>query len=265
MKKFRFLTQLLAAILPLTIAAQDIPEPMSPPRLVNDFAGILNPNELYSLEAKLRNYHDTTSNQIYVVTVKDLAGYDAGDFAFRLGEKWRVGQKGKNNGIVILIKPKYGNERGQAFIATGYGMEDVVPDAITNRIVDNAMIPHFKEGNYYAGIDAAINTIIDLASGKYTAEQYQHDGSTIGGFLFVIIFMLIIIFSISKGQRNMKGRSMGHNIPFWIAMGMLANRGGGGGFGNFSSGSGSFGGGGFGGFGGGGGGSFGGGGAGGSW
>jgi len=132
----------------MAIKAQDIPEPMTPPRLVNDFADILNPEEQNALEYKLRSYYDSTSTQIYVVSVNDLAGYDAGDYAFRLGEKWGVGQKGKDNGIVILIKPKIGNEKGRAYIATGYGMEEIIPDAVARRIVDNEMIPHFRNNRY---------------------------------------------------------------------------------------------------------------------
>ncbi len=235
---------------------------MNPPRLVNDFAGILSQDEQYKLEKKLRDYHDSTSSQIYVVTVHDLLGYEVSDFAFRLGQKWGIGQKGKDNGILILIKPRVGIEKGQAFIATGYGMEEFVPDAITNRIVDLEMIPHFKENNYYAGIDAAINIIIDLASGRFSADQYKNKKSSpYGAGIFIII--LIILFLIFRGNSRTRGKTLGSNIPFWLAMGMLSSRGHSGGFGNFSSGSGTFGG--FGGFGGGGGGSFGGGGAGGSW
>jgi len=131
------------------LVAQEIPEPMQPPRLVNDFAGLLNENQWTRLEGKLRNYHDTTSTQIYVVIVNDLLGYDKADFAFRLGEKWGVGQQGKNNGAIILLKPKVGNKRGEVFIATGYGLEDVIPDALANRIIDKEMIPEFKKNDYY--------------------------------------------------------------------------------------------------------------------
>jgi uncharacterized protein len=122
-KQLRNILLAAALLLPNISWSQDIPAPMNPPRLVNDFAGILRGEERDALESMLRGYHDTTSTQIYVVTVNDLAGYDISDYAFRLGEKWGVGQKGKNNGVVILIKPKVGNQKGQAFIATGYGME----------------------------------------------------------------------------------------------------------------------------------------------
>lgn len=255
--------RLLYSILWLLVAAvpagaQDIPEPMSPPRLVNDYAGLLNPDEQNALEQKLRAYHDSTSTQIYVVTVKDLSGYEPSDFAFRLGEKWGVGQKGKNNGIVILIKPRIGNERGRAFIATGYGMEEVIPDVVARQIVDREMIPYFKENKYYKGIDAAINVIIALAAGLYTAEQYSKGDSPLAGIIFLIIFFGIIFLSASRSNR-MRGGSLGRNLPFWLLMSSMGS-GRGSSFGHFSSGSGSFGG-----FSGGGGGSFGGGGAGGSW
>lgn len=232
---------------------------MQPPRKVNDFAGILNAEEQIALEQKLRAYHDSTSTQIYVVTVKDLSGYDVSDFAFRLGEKWGVGQKGKNNGIVILIKPKLGNEKGRAFIATGYGMEEIIPDATARRIVDNEMIPYFKENRYYKGINAALEVIFDLASGLYKADEYNPGESPWGGLIFLVIFFLIILLS-ARNRARINGSTIGRSIPFWLLMGMMGGGGRSSSWGNFSSGSGSFGG-----FSGGGGGSFGGGGAGGSW
>ncbi len=255
----QILLSLLLAFSIVPIMGQDVPDPMQPPRLVNDFAGILNNEEQIALEQKLRAYHDSTSTQIYVVTVKDLSGYDVSDFAFRLGEKWGVGQKGKNNGIVILIKPKLGNQKGRAFIATGYGMEEIIPDATARRIVDNEMIPYFKENRYYKGINAALEVIFDLASGLYKADEYNPGESPWGGLIFLVISFLIIILS-ARNQARINGSTIGRSIPFWLLMGMMGSGGRSSSWGNFSSGSGSFGG-----FRGGGGGSFGGGGAGGSW
>lgn len=238
--------------------AQELPSPMQPPRLVNDFAGMLNENEAFQLEQKLKNYYDTTSTQIYIVTVTDLLGYDVADFTLRLSEKWGVGQKGKNNGAVILLKPRVGNQRGESFIAIGYGLEDVIPDAIAKRITEREMIPNFQEGNFYIGLNNATDVMIGLASGKFSADGYMGQG----GFLVVLPFLifLVLIFVIVFNVNKTKGRSIGHNIPFWIALGMLSGGGRSGGYSNFSSGRGSFGG-----FSGGGGGSFGGGGARGSW
>ena len=127
MKKVINILVLSFSLLILKGFSQEIPEPMSPPRLVNDFAGILNSGEIRHLEQKLVNFDDSSSSQILVVTVKSLNGLTKEEFADRLGEKWGVGQKGKNNGVVVLIKPKYGNEKGQARISVGYGLEGAIP------------------------------------------------------------------------------------------------------------------------------------------
>lgn len=251
----------------LTVQAQDIPARPDPPRLVNDFAGILSQDEVAALENKLVAYNDSTSTQIVVVIVKSLNGYDENDFASRIGQLWGVGQKGRNNGAVVLVKPKYVNEKGKASIQTGYGLEGVIPDALAKRIVENDMFPNFREGNYYKGIDAATTTMISLAKGEYTADQYNKKHSQKSnpyGFIIPLI-ILVVVFTAIRGSRA-RGKSVGKSLPFWTAFWLLGSmgRGHGGSWNDFSSGSGGFGGGG-GGFGGFGGGSFGGGGAGGSW
>jgi uncharacterized protein len=242
----------------------EIPERPDPPRLVNDFAGVLNRDEYNQLESTLEQFARETSTQIVVVTVKDLEGYDPGDYAFRLGEDWGVGQKGNDNGIVVLLKPKEANSKGQIFVATGYGLEGVLPDAVVNStVVDNEMIPHFEKNEYYKGLISGIKVIMDITRGDYTAGQYQQyyareRGGGIPALFFIVLFFVVL--PILRGRRR-RFYSPGRSIPFWLAMGMMS--GGGshrGSFNNFSSGGGNFGG--FGGFGGG---SFGGGGAGGSW
>lgn len=242
----------------------EIPERPEPPRLVNDFAGILSENEYGLLTKKLEDFARETSTQIVIVTVKDLEGYDPGDYAFRIGDKWGVGQKGKENGVIILVKPKYGNERGRIFIATGYGLESVLPDAIVNgAIINTEIIPEFQNDNYYKGLDNGISVIMDITRGEYSAEFYEANQSDSVEAIIVII-ILIIIFIVIPWLRHRSRRfySPGKDSPFWTTMGMPSSGRHSGTFGSFSSGSGSFGGGGFGGFGGG---SFGGGGAGGSW
>ena len=253
---------LLALISSISIQAQNIPDPMSPPRLVNDFAGFLTTNEQNSLERELLRFNNETSTQIYIVVVKSLDGYDKAQYAVELGEKWKIGQKGKDNGALILVKPNYQNEKGEVYIATGYGLEGVIPDAIAKRIVNNEILPKFKEGNYYQGLKSATSILMSLTRGEYTADAYyQKSKKKSSGSYFPIFFILMIIIFSTIGGRRRSGRhhSVGSSLPFWIAMSMMGagSRSSGGSFGNFSSGSG--------GFGGGGGGSFGGGGAGGSW
>ena len=89
------------------VSAQELPEPLTPPRLVNDFAGILTSDEVYRLEEKLLKFNDSTSTQIAVITVKSLNGYDVNDCAQRRGQNWGIVKKGKKNGVVIVINPKY--------------------------------------------------------------------------------------------------------------------------------------------------------------
>ncbi len=236
-----------------TVRAQ-MPSPSNPPRLVNDYTGTLTAHQVNVLEHKLVAYNDSTSTQILVLLVNDLQGYSVEQYATEIGHSWGVGQKGKNNGVVILVKPKKGSERGQANISPGYGMEEYVTDATAKRIIEYEMIPAFKEDDYYTGIDNAVNVIMDLCSGKFTQDEYADGGKPIPFWLILIfIIALILIFRSGNGNQNYSG---GGTRTIWIPMG-----GGGFGGGGFGGG-GSFGGGGFGGFGGGG---FGGGGASGSW
>lgn len=249
------------------VKSQDIPARPDPPRLVNDFAGVLSADEAQTLENKLVAFNDSSSTQIAVVIVKSLNGYDKSEYARLIGEQWGVGQKGKSNGAVVLIKPKYPNEKGETVIQTGYGLEGVIPDALAKRIVENEMIPNFKQGNYYAGIDLATSAMISLARGEYTADQYQkRKGKQSSPFALIIPLVILVVVFLLIRSGGGGGKSFGKNVPFWTALFLLGSMGRGhsGSWGNFSGGSG-FGGGGGGGFGGFGGGSFGGGGAGGSW
>ncbi|MCU4156769.1 TPM domain-containing protein [Carboxylicivirga sp. A043] len=260
---------LLTVLCAIVANAQDIPEKPNPPRLMNDFAGLISSQQEQQLEQALSQFARETSTQIAILTVKDFGGTSREDFAYKVGEKWGIGQQGKNNGIVVVIKPRIGNSRGQAFIATGYGLEGAVPDAVANRIIDHEMIPSFKQGDYFSGIALATNRLMELTRGEYTADDYMNETKGGGGFgIFgIIIFFAIVSFIMRGAGGHRRSNLGGSSLPFWLLMSMMGSRSSGshgGSFGNFSSGSGGFGGGG-GGFGGFGGGSFGGGGAGGSW
>jgi len=260
--KSLFVLILLAASMQWGMA-QDIPARPDPPRLVNDFANVLSQQEVADLENRLVSFNDSTSTQIVVVIVPSLNGLDEADFAEQIGTKWGVGQQKTNNGCVILIKPKTASEGGKAFIAPGYGLEPVIPDATAYNIVNNEMIPRFKGNDYYGGIKAGIDVVMALARGEFTASQYDKRQSKKKGLGFLVpIIIIIIVFLIMRGGGG-RHHSIGKNLPFWTLLMLMGtgNRGGGG----FGGGGGGFGGGGGGGFGGFGGGGFGGGGAGGSW
>jgi len=252
---------------PAVAGSQDpLPVPDKPASWVNDYAHVFSSDQAARLDRKLNEFEYRSSTQIFVVTLDDNQGYPASMLAPMIGEKWGVGQKGKDNGLLILMDMK---ER-DVFISTGYGLEEYVPDAITKRIVEKEILPRFKQGDFYGGIDAATGVIIDLMDGKFTPDEYrrqsssggQGGGAGIGG----IIFMIILFSLIFGGRGRSTGMGRRSSLPFWLALGLLSGSRGRGSWGGFSSGGGfGGGGGGFGGFGGGGGGSFGGGGAGGSW
>ena len=235
-----------------TALKAQLPSPPYPPKLVNDYTGTLSTSQINALEYKLVAYNDSTSTQILVLLVDDLQGYDVEQYATEIGHSWGVGQKGKNNGVVILVKPKKNGERGRVNISPGYGMEPYITDATAKRIIEKEMIPAFENDDYYTGIDNAVNVIMDLCSGKFSQEEYDDDG--LPTWLLVLIFIALLIIFIKFSDNN-QNYSSGGTRTIWIPMG--------GGFGGGGFGGGSFGGGGgFGGFGGGG---FGGGGASGSW
>jgi len=257
---------MMLLFLSVQLMASDIPPRPNPPRLVNDFAGILTPQQQQKLEYDLRYLNDSTSNQIVVVTVKSLNGMAPDVFATELGQQWHVGQKKFDNGIVVLVKPKYGNSRGRAFIATGYGLESVIPDATAKKIVEFEMIPSFKRGDYYDGIRKATITLMKLSSGEISAKGYNKthkSTSPIAGLVPIIVFILIFLLIRASNARSY---SVGKGTSFLTAFMLGSMLGGSSHSGSWNDFSGGGSGGGFGGgFGGFGGGSFGGGGAGGSW
>ena len=254
---------ILTLLLSSLAIGQEIPKKPVPPRLVNDYVGVLSSKQVNDLESSLAQFAKQTSTQIAILVVKDFGGTSREDFAQKVAEAWGVGQKGKNNGIVMVIKPKIDNARGEAYIATGYGLEGAVPDAVAHRIVDLEMIPSFKQGDYYTGIKKGTIRLMELTKGEYTAEEYMGKTSNKSGILmglFGLALFGMAALMFRRGQKKRRSNIGSSKLPYWLLMSMMGNsnrRSHGGSFGDFTRGSG-----GFGGFGGG---TFGGGGAGGSW
>jgi uncharacterized protein len=175
-------------------------------RLVNDYANVLSTDEVRSMESRLRNYYDTTSNCIIVVIINDLGGYEASDFAQRLGEKWGVGTGKYSNGLVILLSP----EGHEVFIATGYGLEGVLPDVTCHRIAEKYMKPHFREEEYYEGLEAGLDIILPVAAKEYSFEDLQkeqeaEDMEELLGFLTsmgIVVLSLLLIVAIASYRKK---------------------------------------------------------------
>lgn len=252
----------------LFASAQKIPSKPNPPRLVNDYAEVLEPQQEQSLERKLVAYDDSTSTQVVIVTVRTLDGYPIEEYALGILREWGVGNKTTNNGVVIVAAI----DDRQIRIETGYGLEGAIPDITANQIIRNDISPNFRAGDYYEGFDKATESIIKAAAGEYKAEKKYRGkdggGVGIGGIIaFIVVIVILSIFSRRGGggggfmsRRGYRGFGTG-----WILGSLLSGLGSGRGSGGWGGGGGggwSGGGGGFGGFGGG---SGGGGGASGSW
>ena len=185
---------LLASLMLAFSAYSQIPSKPNPYRLINDFAGIFTSAQIEDLESIARNFRDSTSNEICIVTVKDLGDYDRSQFAYEIGQTWGVGDKKFDNGVVLLIVPKSKSANGQVFIATGYGLEGALPDIECSNIIRQILIPSFQRNDYYTGTRQALLKIGQIASGEYNeAIDEDNDISDIGIFIAIIFWIIIII------------------------------------------------------------------------
>ncbi len=221
-----------------TVAQQT---PATSRNLVNDGAQIFSDAQRSQLEQKLISFNDTNSTQIVILTQSGIER-ELNEYGTDVIEKWGIGQAGLDNGVLIIVDPQNRN----TYIATGSGAEGWLPDLLARRIVDNYMLPNFKENNYYKGVDEATNIIMNLATGEYTEADVKSpkvSKQNIKKWTRFLPFIFILIFLIFRNSRGGGGGYM-------MTGGGFGGYSGGGGFGGGFGGGG--GGGGFGGFGGGG-------------
>lgn len=240
----------------------DIPEKPSFQTSVYDYANVLSASEKTQLEEKLVRYSDSTSTQIVVITIESLKGEDIGILTPKWAHTWGIGQAKEDNGVLILLAKA---ER-KIWISPGYGLEDRLTAGIGGEITRNIIIPEFKAGSYYRGLDKGADALFDVFKGKYKGERKKSSKGQDFPILPFIVIVVIILILLSRNKRGggNSGNSGGGGPSLMdvILLSSLGRSSGGGGFGGFGGGS-SGGGGGFGGgFGGGG---FSGGGSGGSW
>ena len=178
------------------LLAQNIPPRPDPPRLVNDLAGTMSQSEKEALETMVRQYNDSTSTQIAIVTVQSVGEYAMSDVALKILRDWGIGSKENNNGVVILSAM----QDKKIWISTGYGMEGVLPDVICKRIIDEHIRPNFKQKNYYQGFQEAIASIAAAAKGEYS-DRPSYGGKPIPTWLIVLL-VLVILFIVSRAVQN---------------------------------------------------------------
>ena len=241
---------ILIALLLLALTAGNL-EALDVPRLqgrVNDYAGVLKPEEKTDLESYLASVEDKTTSQLVLLTIKSLEGDPLEDFSMRVAEAWKIGQKGKDNGVIMLVALDEHDVR----IEVGYGLEGILPDGKCGTIIRQLIIPAFRAGNFYQGIRDAFQTMAGVIGGDATQMQAleksdtsrgkSSGGFSCGFFIFLLIFFFVLkMLSPCRAFKTMTGGSRG-----WTSHsgGGFFSGGGGGGGGGFSGGGGSFGGGG---------------------
>ncbi|PKQ46927.1 methanol dehydrogenase [Confluentibacter flavum] len=262
-KHINILLSLIALLCIQIVHAQfEIPKKPDFQTSVYDYSNLLSAEQKRSLEEKLIKYSDTTSTQIVIAVINSTEGEDINFLGAQWGQEWGIGQAKEDNGILILLA----KDDRKIAINTGYGVEHLLTDAMSKRIIEGDIIPYFKQGDYYGGLNRGADAIFGVLTGEYKGtRKSNNDNGFPVGLIFVIIFIIILI-SVSNNKRSGGGGNRGNKsggFDIWDAiilsnMGRGSFGGGSGGFGGGSSGGGGFGGG----FGGGG---FGGGGASGGW
>lgn len=258
---------LLVTLLSLSFsyAQFEIPEKPKFQTSVYDYANLLSTSQKDNLEQKLIKYSDTTSTQIVIAIINSTEGENINFLGAQWGQKWGIGQEKEDNGVLILLA----RDDRRIAINTGYGVEHLLTDAMSKRIIERDIIPYFKQNDYYGGLNRGADAIFEVLNGEYkgTRQSSSNDGLPVGFIITIIFIFIIILISISKNKRGGGGnrghRSTGSDILEAIILSNMGRgnyrRGGSSGWGGSSSGGG-------GGFGGGfGGGGFGGGGASGGW
>ena len=211
---------------------------------VNDYAGILTTQEEAKLNGLLGELDRKTTAQVAVLTIETTSGISIEEYAVELFQKWGIGQKGKDNGLLLLVSVKDRKVR----IEVGYGLEGAVTDAISSQVIRNIIIPHFKQSDYGQGVILAAVTLSDLIAKNYNVElsgidktqvvEFKDESTSILQFLFTLFFILLIL-GFRMGLLGFLlfsavGRRRG---GYWYGTGYGGNSGGfSGGFGGFGGG-----------------------------
>ncbi len=217
------------------------------PRLsgrVVDEANILDAHRRTSLDTLLESHERATSNQVVVVTLSSLQGYDIADFGYQLGRHWGVGQQDKDNGVLLIVAPQERKVR----IEVGYGLEGTLTDALASQIIQRKILPKFRNGDMPAGIESGAKTIVSALAGTYEPEPSKDESDVSRLFFILILFLFLWAFfgSRLRGRHGKRGRRRSRGTDIFIGTGGGGFRGGGfgGGGGGFGGGGGGFGGGG---------------------
>jgi uncharacterized protein len=231
MRRF-ILYSLIFLLLPLNVVALEVPKLNG---YVNDLAGVISPETELKIEHFLRGFESSDSTQLVVLTIDSLEGEALEEYSLKVVESWKIGQKEKDNGALLLIAKQEREMR----IEVGYGLEGKLTDLLAGRIIDNEIKPRFQAGDFDGGVIAGVASMAEAVRGEYqgTGRVGQKKKRNPLGSLALLLFLGPGLMLLGGGGRRGRYRRGG----FWI--GGLGGFGGSGG-GGFGGGGGGFGGGG---------------------
>lgn len=213
--------------LPLCLFAKAPAIPM-PTGYVNDYTGTLTKAQINTLDQELSAFDKKTSNEVAVAIFKSLGGDDLDDFSMQIAEKWKIGTKKNDNGVLLLVIK---NDRKMR-IEVGYGLEGALTDALSSIIIRNEIAPQFKKGNFYQGIQNGVSSIMLATKGEYKAKPVDKQQAQRKSFLHIFGILILIIFFFWRSF----GRRRGTGGYYIGGSGFGSGSGGGGGFGGFGGG-----------------------------
>lgn len=180
---------------------------------VVDEAGILSPQVEAELTAQLAAHEQATTNQVAVLTLKSLDGYDIADYGYQLGRHWAIGQKGKNNGVVLIVAPTERKVR----IEVGYGLEGTLTDALSRDIIERAIRPPFRQGNYEQGIRVGVGGILLALTGEYQPAPPPVTAVGEGGGFGSLAFLFLLAPLLASFGRVRPGKRATGGARLWTA------------------------------------------------
>jgi uncharacterized protein len=253
MKKILPLLILLPLLLPLAASALDVPELRG---YVNDYASMISPSTKAQLAEKLKAFEESDSTQIVILTISSLKGEVIEDFGIKVAESWKIGQKGKDNGVLFLVSKQDRKMR----IEVGRGLEGRLTDLVAGRIIDLVIAPRFKSGDFDGGFTAGVSALIDATRGEFQANQRRSPRGRSYGYyyppltlpfwlppwlLMTFVLGFFVLFAIAASRASHKaGRRRDRRGGWYLGRGGGFDSPFGGGGGGFGGGGGGFGGGG---------------------
>lgn len=210
-----FLITTILVFMPFTAVALEVP-PLA--GRINDYARMLSPGETTRLEQKLAGFEQEQSTQIAVLTIPSLQGEDIDQFAIRVADQWKIGQKVKDNGVILILSQAERKVR----IEVGMGLQGVLPDITAGRIIRDTMRPHLRNGDFDRGVDAGVEAVMAAVKGEFKAtpgerkQRQRHGGAST--FLTYLLFTGIAAAALGSVSRPMGGAAGAVGLPFAAAM-----------------------------------------------